>query len=913
MSDSQKPRLLLIDGNNLVHRAFHALPPLSVRRTGELVNAVYGFTSMLLKALADQKPTHYAIAFDKKGPTFRHDMFVEYKANRPPMPDELAGQLGRTRELVKDFNVPIYEMDGFEADDMLGTLSREAAEQGIETVILTGDADAMQLVGPHVKVLYPKTMSEPVLMDRESVIEKYGVPPELIADYKALKGDPSDNIPGVKGIGEKSAVKLIREFGGIDEIYKRIDEVTPPRTQELLRQDEASARQSKTLATIDVKVPVTLDMEASRTGNFNREKIVSLFRELEFFKLIDRLPQAESGVQGTLMAEMEKPETIPQPHIDEQKKYYVVSTSADLIKLAARLNETKRFAFDIVAEAGSPMTAQLVGISLSPAPGEACYIPLTHAGLEAGPQLSIEEARQALSPIFGSVKIEKSAHNANSVTTLLHEYGLGTQKVVFDTMLAAHLLGEQSLELKSLALGRLGREIPILPTGSGAKQIPVSHLAVQTVADYACACADAIGQLSDLLAAEMEKQGIHKLFDDVEMPLVPILVRMQRNGVLLDISLLAEMSERLGDRLTALESEICGLAGCKFNINSPKQLGEVLFEKLRIPTEQKKKSSWSTEASILESLRKDYKIADYILEYRQLAKLKSTYVDALPGLVNPRTGRVHTSFNQMRTATGRLSSSEPNLQNIPVRGELGREIRRAFITPPGSTLLSCDYSQIDLRALAHLSQDRLLMETFERGEDVHTATASQLFNVEPKAVTADMRRLAKTVNFGVIYGMSGYGLEQATEFSRKEAERFIAAYFEKYPGVRKYLDSTKEQARQKGYVETILGRRRYIPEVNSPNRMIREGAERMAINMPVQGTSADIIKVAMLNVDKEMSSRALASKLILQVHDELIFEVTDSELPVMREVVPELMSGAIKLSVPVKVDIKTGLNWGQME
>jgi DNA polymerase-1 len=456
-------------------------------------------------------------------------------------------------------------------------------------------------------------------------------------------------------------------------------------------------------------------------------------------------------------------------------------------------------------------------------------------------------------------------------------------------------------------------EIPVLHTGSGAKQIPVSHLAVQTAADYACACADAIGRLTDTLAAEMEKQGLSRLFKEVEMPLVPILVRMQRNGVLLDTGLLADMSERLGDRLTALESEICNLAGCKFNINSPKQLGEVLFEKLKLPTEKKKKGSWSTEASILESLRKDYKIADYILEYRQLSKLKSTYIDALPGLVNTRTGRVHTSFNQTRTATGRLSSSDPNLQNIPVRGELGREIRRAFIAPPGSTLLSGDYSQIDLRALAHLSQDSLLMETFERGEDVHTATASQLFGVEPGKVTADMRRLAKTVNFGVIYGMSGYGLEQATEFSRQEAEQFIAAYFEKYPGVRKYLDNTKEQARRMGYVETILGRRRYIPEVNSPNRMIREGAERMAINMPVQGTSADIIKVAMINLDREMQSRRLDSKMLLQVHDELIFEVPDSELPVMREIVPQLMANAIKLSVPVKVDIKTGPTWGRME
>ena len=910
MPELQKSRLLLIDGNNLVHRAFHALPPLTVRRTGELVNAVYGFSSMLLKVLADIKPTHYAVAFDKKGPTFRHDMFVDYKANRPATPDELVGQLSRTRELVKDFNIPVYELDGFEADDMLGALSYQAAQIGMETVILTGDADAMQLVGPRVRVLYPKTMGEAVLFDGEAVKEKYLVPPELIADLKSLKGDPSDNIPGVKGIGEKTAAKLILQFGSLEDIYNHIGEVTPPRIQDLLRRDEAAARQSKVLATIDVKAPVKLDLEACRTGNFNREKVVALFRDLEFFKLIDRLPQAQNPLQGTLM---ETPAVISEPRAEEKKNYTVVSTRETLEALARRLGEVDGFAFDAVAGAGNPMNAQLVGISISPAPCESYYIPLTHAGLEAGPQLSSDEVMHALAPAFGNALTEKSSYNVNFTTSLLHEYGIHSQKVTFDVMLAAHLLGEQSLELKSLALGRLGIELPVLPLGSGVKQIPVSHVAVSLTADYACACADVIGRLSDMLSVELEKQGLLSLFQDVEMPLVPILVRMQRNGVLLDSKLLEDMSSRLGDRLSALDSEICGLAGCKFNINSPKQMGEILFEKLHLPTEQKKKGAWSTDASVLETLRKDFPIVENILEYRQLNKLKSTYIDALPGLVNPRTGRVHTSFNQMRTATGRLSSSDPNLQNIPVRGELGREIRRAFIAPAGSVLLSGDYSQIDLRALAHLSQDPLLLSTFEHGEDIHSATASQLFGVELGAVTADMRRLAKTVNFGVIYGMSGYGLEQATEFSREEAQRFIDAYFEKYAGVRKYLDNTKEQAHRQGYVETILGRRRYIPEINSPNRMIREGAERMAINMPVQGTSADIIKVAMLNLEEEMDFRKLASKLILQVHDELIFEVPEREVTVMQDIVPRLMGCAIQLAVPVKVDLKMGRTWGQME
>ena len=662
MLDSQKPRLLLIDGNNLVHRAFHALPPLTVRRTGELVNAVYGFSSMLLKMLADQKPTHYAVAFDKKGPTFRHDMFEAYKANRPSTPDELVGQLGRTRELVKDFNIPVYELDGFEADDMLGALSHQAAQLGIETVILTGDADAMQLVGPNVRVLYPKTMGEAVLMDAEKVKEKYLVPPELIADLKALKGDPSDNISGVKGIGEKTAAKLILQFGGVDEIYNHISEVAPPRIQDLLRQNEAVARQSKALATIDVKAPVTLDLEACRVGNFDRDKVVALFRNLEFFKLIDRLPQAP--VQASLM---ETPLDLLEPRAEEKNNYNVVSTREALETLAARLNETKSFAFDVVAGTGNPMTAQLVGISISPTEGEAYYIPLTHAGLEAGPQLDPDQIKHALSPAFGSLEIRKSTHNANFATSLLAEYGIYSQKTAFDSMVAAHLLGESAsggLELKSLALGRLGIEIPVLPIGSGSKQIPVFHLAVSVVADYACACADAIGRLSNTLTGELGKQGLLSLFEDVEMPLVPVLVRMQRNGVMLDSHLLEDMSHRLGDRLTALESEIYKCVGHQFNINSPKQLGSVLFEELRLPSEQKKKGSWSTEALVLEALRRAHPVVDFILEYRQLNKLKSTYIDALPALVNPRTGRVHTSFNQTRTATGRLSPSDPNLQTF---------------------------------------------------------------------------------------------------------------------------------------------------------------------------------------------------------------------------------------------------------
>jgi len=561
------------------------------------------------------------------------------------------------------------------------------------------------------------------------------------------------------------------------------------------------------------------------------------------------------------------------------------------------------------------MSAQLVGISLSPARGEAYYIPVGHVGWEQVEQLPIQQVIDRLKSPLADANLAKLAHNGKFDMMVLAECGITVNNLTFDTMVAAHLLGEKSLGLKSLAFSKLNIEMtPISELiGSGAKQISMSQVEVSKVADYACADADITGQLAELLSAELHQQGLWQLFSEVEMPLVPVLLLMERNGIALDTELLRKMSHQLGEQLIKLESEIFSYAGHQFNINSPQQLGSVLFDELKLPPGRKGKSKYSTEASVLEELRGVHPIIELILEYRQLTKLKSTYIDALPSLINPKTGRVHTSFNQTRTATGRLSSSEPNLQNIPIRGELGRQIRRAFIAPHGSCLLAGDYSQIDLRALAHLSQDPGLLSAFQQDEDIHAATAAQLSGVDTSKVTPDMRRLAKTVNFGVIYGMSEYGLEQATELSREEAAQFIAAYFEKYPKVKQYLESTKEQARETGYVQTMLGRRRFIPEINSSNRQVREAAERMAINMPVQGTSADIIKVAMINLCREMAKRQLKSKMLLQVHDELVFEIPEGELETMRQLVPEVMSTALKLSVPLKVDTKMGNNWGEME
>ncbi|MFC1952086.1 DNA polymerase I [Chloroflexota bacterium] len=903
----KKPLLVLFDGNAIVHRAFHALPPLTVSKTGEMIGAVYGFAIMLLKAINELKPTHCAIAFDKKGPTFRHKMFDQYKAQRPPTPDELVNQLGRVRELVNTFHIPIFELDDYEADDVLGSLSQQASQQDIDTIIVTGDADAMQLVSPRVKVLTPRrTFGDTTLYDETAVNQRYGVSPEQFADFKALKGDPSDNIPGVPGIGEKTAVKLINQFGSVDRIYAHIDEVIPARLQTLLKQNEAIAHQSKELATIVTRTPVTLNLGDCQISHYDRNQATKLFRELEFFSLLPKLPEAEEAAAKTTQVEIKPP---------FQRDYHIIDTTIALDELLNRLSAAKSFAFDLETTSLNAMTAEIVGFSLSPAPGEAYYIPVGHVGWGQVEQLPLKQVIDRIKPLLEDTTRAKLAQNGKYDMTVLAGYGVNVKNLTFDTMVAAYLLGEKSLGLKALSFNKLGIEMtPIAALiGSGAKQISMSMVEIKQAADYACADADMTRRLTGLLETELNQQGLWQLFSEVEMPLVPVLLHMERNGVALDTDLLRQMSHRLGEQLLKLEAEVYTCVGHQFNINSPQQLSSVLFQELGLPPSRKTKGGYSTGASVLEDLRGVHPIIESILDYRQLAKLKSTYIDALPSLINHKTCRVHTSFNQTRTATGRLSSSEPNLQNIPVRGKLSKEVRQAFIAPPGSFLLAADYSQIDLRALAHLSQDPNLLSAFNRDGDIHSATATQLFGVDTAKVTPDMRRLAKTVNFGVIYGMSGYGLERATELSREEASQFIADYFSKYPGVKQYLESTKTQAREKGYVQTLLGRRRSILEIDSSNRQVREAAERIAINMPVQGTSADIIKVAMINLYQEMNQRQLKSKMLLQVHDELIFEVPEAELEPMRQLVPRIMSTALELSLPLKVDIKIGKNWGGME
>ena len=899
-----KPLLLLFDANALIHRAFHAVPPLTVSKTGEMVNAVQGFAATLLRVVNEVRPTHWAIAFDRPTPTFRHQKFEDYKAQRPETPQELVGQIKRVHQLVDAFRVPLFEIDGYEADDILGTLSCQARQEGIDTIIVTGDNDILQIVSPKTRVLAPRrTFSDTVIYDEAAVEDKYGITPQQLVDLKALSGDPSDNIPGIPGIGDKTAAKLLRQFGSLEGIYAHIDDITPDRLRALLDDRKAQVLRNKELVTIVTDVPVTLDLDACRVSAYDRSQVVELFHELGFAKLLSRLPQALEGTP-----------TVARSQVTSTRNYHIVSTDQDLDKIVARLAETKEFTVDLETSGKEAMATDLVGISLSSTPAEASYIPVGHRALSQTIQLPMPQVIAKLRPLLEDAKAAKIAQNGKFDMTVLAEYGINLQNLAFDTMLAAYLLGEKALGLKALAFNRLNIEMtPITELiGTGAKQTSMAMVDIEQAADYACADADITLRLKHVLETELHEEGLWRLFSEVEMPLVPVLVAMERNGVALDTGLLRDMSHSLGKEMLRLEAEIYNSIGYRFNINSSQQLSRVLYEELDLPRSRKTKSGYSTDASALEELRGTHPAIELVLQYRQLAKLKSTYTDALPALINPRTGRVHTSFNQTGTTTGRLSSSEPNLQNIPIRGELGARVRQAIIAEPGWYLLSADYSQIDLRALAHISQDPELIATFLRDEDVHTSTASRVFNVPPSEVTSDMRRVAKTVNFGVIYGMSDYGLKQATDFSREEAAQFISSYFDKYPKVKDFIENTKRQAHDVGYVETVMHRRRYIPEIKSTNRQVSEAAERMAINMPVQGTSADIIKIAMVDLHREMEKRGLKSKMILQVHDELVFEVPPDEVEGMKNLVAEIMPQAIKLSVPLKIDIKLGKNWGEM-
>ena len=914
--------LILIDGYSLAYRAYHALPTDLSTSKGELTNAVYGFASMLLNVLRDYKPNYMAVAFDV-GPSFRHQEFAAYKAQRAATPDELTSQLNRIEELVEAFRIPVYAAEGYEADDVLGTLARQAAERGLDTLIVTGDRDALQLVGPHVRVLTSgRRFSDVILYDEKAVRERFGLAPSQLVDFKALVGDKSDNIPGVPGIGEKTATRLLQQFGSLEGIYEHLEEVEPPKVREALSAFREAVFQYRHLVTIVQDAPVTLDLERCRTGQYDVERVKALFRDLEFRTLLDRLPAPPKEAAGPAQLRLfPQPAPKPQPARVEGAglAYETVTQPEALRRLAERLRGGP-FAFDTETDSTDPLRARLVGLSLAVAPGQAWYLPVGHT---EGPNLPLEAVREHLGPVLGDPQVPKYAHHAKYDMEVLARHGLPVRGLAFDTMLAEWLCNpsSQNLGLKNLAWVRLGEEMTTITQllGKGKEQTTMDRVPVAEAAPYACADADMTFRLVPLLEKELEEKELTALYRDVELPLVDVLMAMECNGILLDVPYLRQMAEELAERLRDLEARIYELVGYAFNVNSPAQLGEALFERLHLPRQGLRKTQaghYSTSAEVLEKLRGLHPAVDLILEHRQIAKIKSTYVDALPELVNPETGRLHTSYNQTGTVTGRLSSSDPNLQNIPIRTELGRRVRRAFRAEEGWLFLSADYSQVELRIVAHVSQDPAMLQAFARGEDIHASTAAAIYGVPLQAVTPEMRRVAKTVNFAITYGATGFGVAQQSDLTPEEGAKLVEAYYRTYPRVRDYVERTKKMAREQGYVQTLLGRRRYFPEFQATERVHRNrlnAAYRMAINAPIQGTAADIIKLAMIRLHRALREQGLRTRMTLQVHDELVFEVPKDELARVAPLVREIMEGAFPLDAPLKVDMKVGANWEEMD
>ena len=908
----REPLLMIMDGHAMVHRSFRAISTqrhLTVNATGEDVTGVYGFANVFLRALNEWNPAYCAIAFDMSSPTFRHKQFPEYKAQREATPEELRPQFGRVKQLMEAFGVAVFELEGWEADDVIGTLSAQAEKMGLDSVILTGDRDTFQLISPRVRVDLASSIQDRKVYDEEALQERFsGLTAAQQTDYKALVGDSSDNIPGVPKVGEKTAIALLNDYQNLEGIYEHLEEVTRPSVKASLAEFKDRAFSNRELMTIDRESPVELDLEKAKFGDFDRDTVVRLMTELEFFTIIPRIP--ETSVSQATSDVAVSPVQAPGEGAD----YTVVQTKEQLEQMLAALYEAGSFSFDTETTGLDAVQAGLVGLSFSTTPSVAWYVPVGH---QQGEQLPMEEVLAAVRPLFESPDISKCAHNPNYDMTILASHGIECQGVDFDTMVAAHLLSRGQLGLKNLALDVLGQEMTPISglIGTGRKQITFDQVDIALAAPYAAADADMTGRLRLAFEEPVVREGLGSLMTDMEMPLVPVLVTMQRHGIKLDSAALREMSEDLREQMFSTEEELYKSIGHTVNINSPQQLSDLLFNEIGLPKTKRTKTGYSTDANSLEGLKGLHPVVDQILDYRQVSKLKSTYVDALPDMVNPATGRVHTSYNQTGSATGRMSSSDPNLQNIPIRTEMGRQVRKAFVADgaPDWLLFSADYSQIELRVLAHISKDPGLLEAFQRGEDIHASTASLMFAVALNEVDAEQRRIAKVLNFGVIYGLSAHGISQQTGFSREEGASFIEAYFNKYPGINDYLEQVKVKARADQYVETLLGRRRYLPDINSSNFNVRGGAERMAINMPIQGTAADIMKLAMIRVQNRLDDEGLKTKMLLQVHDELVFETPKEEMDALKDLVFDEMPAAMDLDVTLKVDAKWGPTWGDME
>jgi DNA polymerase I len=944
MSNSNE-RLYLLDGMALAYRAYYSMITRPLRNSrGENTSAIYGFATTLMKILADDHPEHIAVAFDTKQPTFRHVAYPQYKANREAMPEDMVPQLAKLKDIVRAFNTPVIELPGFEADDIMGTLARRAEAEGVRTFLVTGDKDMMQLITDRVRILRPgKSASEMEEVDERGVHDKFGVTPDRVIDVLALMGDKTDNVPGVSGIGEKTAIPLVQKFGSVESIYEALDQIPQKGVREKLARDREMAMLSKRLVTIDTAVPLDVNFHELRAQAPDLPALLRLFEEFEFKSLGERARKIWAMHQGEAAAEpvasiappLPPPsDAAPRPHATDistnKHTYHCVTTAEALKALCATLAASKVIAFDTETTSTNPLQAKLVGCSFATSPGEAWYVPVKvsasgdGSGLFAAEDagggfnntagaLDLQLVLGLLKPVLENPTIRKVGQNAKYDILVLRRHGIDVRGLVFDTMVAGYILrADAQHNLDALALEAFNYTMVSYEdlTGTGRNQKPITQVPLEKLADYAAEDADFTLQLFHHQQPLLSAQGLEELCTSIEFPLIEVLCEMEFNGVRLDTTKLQGMSKEIDRLLTSLVNDIHKHAGGPFNINSTQQLGDVLFNKLGLPPMKKTKTGFSTDVGVLEALQGQHPIIDALLEYRQMNKLKSTYVDALPTLIDPLTGRIHTSYNQTVAATGRLSSSDPNLQNIPIRTEMGRQIREAFVPRDGGMrILSADYSQIELRVMAHVCSDPGLMEAFLNDEDIHATTAAKVFGVDQKDVTKEMRRKAKEVNFGIMYGIGPFGLGNRLGISQNEARDIITRYFERFPKVKEYIGDTIGSARSTGYVQTLRGRRRYLPDITSKNQNIRSNAERQAINMPIQGTAADMIKLAMIAIHRGLPSEGLHGRMLLQVHDELVFEIPEGEGEKSSAFIIQAMQTAMPLCVPVKVEVGIGRNW----
>ncbi|GAA5524573.1 DNA polymerase I [Microbulbifer aestuariivivens] len=901
--------LILVDGSSYLYRAFHALPPLTTS-DGRPTGAVRGVISMLRRHLREHPDSTVAVVFDAKGKTFRDELFEDYKSHRPPMPDDLRAQIQPIHDIIDAMGLPRLVIDGVEADDVIGTLALQAQQQGQQVIISTGDKDMAQLVRPGITLVNTMSNTE---MDTDGVREKFGVGPELIIDFLALMGDKSDNIPGVPGVGEKTALALLQNLGGLKDIYADLDAIAPlgfrgsKTLAKKMQEHREAAELSYLLATIKTDVEMPYQPQELHNAAPDRDKLAELFTAMEFRGWLEELGRGEDTAAAM-------PEAMQEA---VAREYEVVTEQKVFDAWLQKLQAAEIFAFDTETTSLNYMQAKLVGVSFAVEPGKAAYVPLAHDYMGAPPQLPFDATLASLKPLLEDPAQKKVGQNLKYDSHILANYGIALRGIARDTMLESYVLDSTASrhDMDSLALKYLGEKTVHFEdiAGKGAKQLTFNQIELDKAGPYAAEDADITLRLHRELSSRLaEIPSLARVLDEIEMPLLPVLARIERNGAYVDARMLAAQSAELEQKMSELQQKAFAEAGEEFNLSSPKQLGHILFEKLEIPVIKKTpKGAPSTAEAVLQELAHDHALPALIMEYRGLAKLKNTYTDKLPKMIDPGTGRVHTSYHQAVAATGRLSSSDPNLQNIPIRSPEGRRIRQAFVAPEGSVIIAADYSQIELRIMAHLSADKGLVDAFAHGADIHRATAAEVFEVPASEVTDEQRRRAKAINFGLIYGMSAFGLARQLGIPRADAQTYIDRYFERYPGVLRYMENTRKQAAEEGYVETLFGRRLYLPDIKARNGALRQAAERTAINAPMQGSAADIIKRAMIDVDAWLTGAQLQGKLIMQVHDELVLEVPEAEVQAVREGLIARMQGAAELHVPLIVDVGQGANWDE--